>query len=673
MFTKKSNLKKVWQIGIAALLILLLLPFAMHTAADTADAYIMRDQTMLHYDSLADALSAAQDGDTVYMNGDASLTETLVIDKAIVLEGNGYAITTSASRGINVSASATIQNLSLHSQSGERGINVIGEVVLLLDGVTVDGVSHYALNVARSGAGSEITVRNSNLSGWAAINVWGEGTEVSVEDTVLYGYNKYVGEHFGVVVVNDPGIALSVSGNSEIIAEAVDGAVQNIVQLTKSEEEDVDATEANVSVSGTVKIVSGNSQNTLTVKGAVAKVHNTYYGSLLEAIANANGETVYLLSDVLLEEALVLDKGLTLLGNGYTISVVEGYKGDRVVDIVTTEAIVLKNVVIDGANVKKAYGRGLNISAKADVSLEMVDIYMPGYYAVNLSGVSGGTKLSVKDSHLSGWATLNIWATGSTVTVVDSELVGVNSHPAHPSNRFGVITINDGTHTVSVTGQSVIRASSSKGSLQQIVCGTADVVNSVITLDATLEYDSESNTAILDACLAENNKLKVRAEYKEAILLEGYFVEAGQGGLVGVTDEEPALPPVSFDVVFNTNGGSSVSSQQVTEGGKATLPTAPTKAGYTFEGWYTDAALTEAYDFNSAVAADVTLYAKWTEVSVTPEPTPEPTPDPEQTPDVAPKDEQDVKNNGWVLPVVIVAVVLVGGGCLWFFVFKKRA
>ena len=36
------------------------------------------------------------------------------------------------------------------------------------------------------------------------------------------------------------------------------------------------------------------------------------------------------------------------------------------------------------------------------------------------------------------------------------------------------------------------------------------------------------------------------------------------------------------------------------------------KEGYTFAGWYADRALSDPYDFNSAVTGDITLYAKWT-------------------------------------------------------------
>ncbi len=49
-----------------------------------------------------------------------------------------------------------------------------------------------------------------------------------------------------------------------------------------------------------------------------------------------------------------------------------------------------------------------------------------------------------------------------------------------------------------------------------------------------------------------------------------------------------------------------------------TIPT-PSKAGYTFEGWYIDAELTMKYDFNTPMPANsITLYAKYTKVSVAP-------------------------------------------------------
>ena len=64
-------------------------------------------------------------------------------------------------------------------------------------------------------------------------------------------------------------------------------------------------------------------------------------------------------------------------------------------------------------------------------------------------------------------------------------------------------------------------------------------------------------------------------------------------------------------VSFNTGEGSKVDFQTTAANGSVTKPADPTREGYTFAGWYTDAACTKAYDFAAAVTADMTLYAKW--------------------------------------------------------------
>ncbi len=62
-------------------------------------------------------------------------------------------------------------------------------------------------------------------------------------------------------------------------------------------------------------------------------------------------------------------------------------------------------------------------------------------------------------------------------------------------------------------------------------------------------------------------------------------------------------------VTFDTVGGSEVEVQKVGNGGKATEPTAPTKAGYTFDGWYVG---NEKWSFvGYTVSEDLTLTAKW--------------------------------------------------------------
>lgn len=94
-----------------------------------------------------------------------------------------------------------------------------------------------------------------------------------------------------------------------------------------------------------------------------------------------------------------------------------------------------------------------------------------------------------------------------------------------------------------------------------------------------------------------------------------------------------------YTVTFDANGKDAAmpDSQRVKEGKAATEPsTKPRCKGYTFAGWYTDAACTKAYDFSAAVTADMTLHAKWTKNAVNPggtlEPEPVPAPAPEPLP-----------------------------------------
>ena len=71
----------------------------------------------------------------------------------------------------------------------------------------------------------------------------------------------------------------------------------------------------------------------------------------------------------------------------------------------------------------------------------------------------------------------------------------------------------------------------------------------------------------------------------------------------------------TWTVTFDSNGhGTAPASQTVELNGKAVKPADPTAEGYVFRGWYTTAACTTEFDFNTPIAADTTLYAKWDEI-----------------------------------------------------------
>ena len=70
-------------------------------------------------------------------------------------------------------------------------------------------------------------------------------------------------------------------------------------------------------------------------------------------------------------------------------------------------------------------------------------------------------------------------------------------------------------------------------------------------------------------------------------------------------------------VTFDENGhGTKPTAQRVIKGSKITEPTALSATGYTFGGWYKEAACTNKWNFTTDLAnTDLTLYAKWSPIS----------------------------------------------------------
>ena len=74
-----------------------------------------------------------------------------------------------------------------------------------------------------------------------------------------------------------------------------------------------------------------------------------------------------------------------------------------------------------------------------------------------------------------------------------------------------------------------------------------------------------------------------------------------------------------FDVTFDTNEGSAApATQNIQEGRKVTAPDSdPTKDGWIFQGWFTDAVGGSRWDFDKdVVSSNITLYAHWAKFKV---------------------------------------------------------
>ena len=112
----------------------------------------------------------------------------------------------------------------------------------------------------------------------------------------------------------------------------------------------------------------------------------------------------------------------------------------------------------------------------------------------------------------------------------------------------------------------------------------------------------------------ERNALNTLQQYAADIDYDGQVTQSDVDFLKNYISGSESS--VSWDVQYNCytitfdtgDGGSTVSEQKVLEGELATEPTAPTKKGCTFVGWYKGDTL---YDFSIPVTENITLTAKW--------------------------------------------------------------
>lgn len=150
------------------------------------------------------------------------------------------------------------------------------------------------------------------------------------------------------------------------------------------------------------------------------------------------------------------------------------------------------------------------------------------------------------------------------------------------------------------------------------LCADVDQTKSLpLTKEVRVEFDK----------IPVNTKVYAKAEvyaYTDSSQSQKEVFYRGQSKTITVRDTSNALTikmaAALLTVTFETNGGSELAPVTVKTGEPVEEPEKPLKpAGkkkysrenFAFAGWYTDAELTQAYNFALPVKNDLTLYAKW--------------------------------------------------------------
>ncbi|WP_259420345.1 InlB B-repeat-containing protein [Lysinibacillus sp. A4] len=148
---------------------------------------------------------------------------------------------------------------------------------------------------------------------------------------------------------------------------------------------------------------------------------------------------------------------------------------------------------------------------------------------------------------------------------------------------------------------------------------------SPVTVTHTVSFNVDGGSAVASQTIAHGEKATEPPPPTKAGHTFGGWYPSSTGNtpfnfdtaITGDTTIYAKWSPVTHTVSFNVDGGSTVASQTIAHGEKATEPPPPTKAGHTFGGWYTSTTYTTPYDFNSAITKHTTIYAKWIPITYT--------------------------------------------------------
>lgn len=282
-----------------------------------------------------------------------------------------------------------------------------------------------------------------------------------------------------------------------------------------------------------------------------AKIGNVYYTTLHAAMdAAADGDTVTLLADVTASDIITIVAGITLDGNNHTLT----SSASRAINVDTTKEVTIKDLTIIGK--VDACERGINIINNAGTTnVENVTAYgaAGAFKPIMVATSAGAATVNVTNSILTGWCAIQTHGAGSTVSIKDSTLTGINTQDDvdTTNNEFSTIAIGANAANVTVTvTNSIITAKSKEGCETQYIFGhNDDITGSTVTLDATLVLEGD-NTGYLNAD-ADQVTITVKSEYADELEAEGYAYIANGNGTVTVAKVVATIGEKGYASVAN--------------------------------------------------------------------------------------------------------------------------
>ena len=533
------------------------------------------------YSTLADAVAAAENGQTVRLLADAEQNTQLDIDKSITLDLNGKTIKntvdiwgddTNAILSIKGGAKVTITgNGTIAAKENDcYTINVVNGDLTIENGTFVGNIS-----VVQVQKGS-LTINGGDFSLLQKMTD-GKGENrylINCIDDAYVDGSANVAISGGTFVGFDPNVSPEQKVDGKAPSFAAPGA-----GITKNED-------------GSFTAVDGMTAQILDKDGNSVKAYST----LADAVAAAqDGQTVRLLADVTLDAQIATGKAITIDGQSkYTIKAAkklasaDGKAGMFYRTQSAKGTLTFLNVTLDGGGVSKIF---LNEGGAGETVFDGVTSPNGGGIAygsgIHISG--GGSHATIRNSTLTGstgtmelnnanyYAANDLWVGGNVYVTVENSVIGnvfVNSAPS--------ATATNGV----VHGQLTITGEKTKITYLSGEEEAADKLDKFGNNGSLVKIDSGYVEKVFDKGSYAISGGTFKTEVKKEWCAAGYVPADNGNGTYGVevgkfTVMVTSRTTGSNSPVANVTGGGSDITYAV-----GTKVTASAISGYKFVGWF---------------------------------------------------------------------------------------
>ena len=558
------------------------------------------------YSTLADAVAAAENGQTVRLLADAEQNTQLTIGKSITLDLNGKTIrNTKDIWGDNANAILSIKN---------------GAKVTITGNGTIDAKENdcYTINVAKG----DLTIENGTFYGNVSVVQVEEGT-LSIKGGTFDLHQKWEGSSKYLFNCIDSEFT---SGNAKV---AISGGTFVGFDPNVSPEQKVDGKAPSFAAPG-VGITRNENGSFTAVDGMTAQILDkdgnsvNAYSTLAEAVAAAeDGQTVRLLANVTLDAQIATGKAITIDGQSkYTI------KADKLLVSADNKAgmfyrtgsakgtLTFLNVTLDGGGVSKIF---LNEGGAGETVFDGVTSTNGGGWTygsgIHISG--GGSHATIRNSTLTGstgtmelndtnyYAANDLWVGGNVYVTVENSVIGtvfVNSAPS--------ATATNGV----VHGQLTITGENTKITYLSGEEESADKLDKFGNNGSLVKIDSGYVEKVFDKGSYAISGGTFETVVKKEWCAAGYVPTQNGDGTYGVkvgmfTVMVTSRTTGSNSPVANvTGGGSDITYAQ------GTTVTASAISGYKFVGWFVNEYTGTPY--STDLTCEVKPTDDWTMIAV---------------------------------------------------------